>query len=631
MLLKHGIGIILFLASCLVFGQDSLKTRWVKDSVKVGTRFDIHVNRSGKVIYKITREQLERQYGRRLADILNEIPGMQIDGVFNSPNSSCNYSSRGGHVNQTLILIDGIPINNPLFNQAFYDLRNISIETIEAIEVLLGGLSTLYGSGASTGIIAIQTKRSTVKGINGEVNLNAGTWSSYAQSVILNGNYERFSFMVSAANSLNSFVPSPRNDNTSFGKRGFSLRASYQFNANFNLDVFGDYSMIDQFSGSSVGSQQLRLGAKGIYKLSKGTLETILHHSKNTIAPDFYDFTGTNTFSEIAYNLQINSFARVLSGVSFQHLNYSSIFKKNDYTIIDPFTSLFIAGPLGIDIQAGVRISTHSRYNSLVLYNINPSRNIAINSRINLKLFGSISTSFVSPTNFQFSTAYPDLPLKPEQNTSYEYGLSLNVERKLTITAVKFNRNEINSIPVFESRNTKRQIAVDGFSLDITKELSMAVSANADFTYLTSNTDIADGIYPAIKFGTSLTVSRIKNTKISIGYHYTDARTEQSGNVFYESNGRYYQSLIDYAKFDVVDFSTTYELPETGLLLYFSANNLLDRYMSPLTPSGQGSTIVSGSSQFSSSIGRNIVFGVKCDLKKARTFLATTRRTFFGF
>ena len=159
----------------------------------------------------------------------------------------------------------------------------------------------------------------------------------------------------------------------------------------------------------------------------------------------------------------------------------------------------------------------------------------------------------------------------------------------------------------------------------------MAVSANADFTYLTSNSDIADGIYPAIKVGTSLIVSCIKNAKISIGYHYTDARTEQLGNVFYESNGRYYQNLINYAKFDVVDFSTTYELPETGLLLYFSANNLLDRYMNPLTPSGQGSTIVSGSSQFSSSIGRNIVFGVKCDLKKARTFLATTRRTFFGF
>ena len=72
---------------------------------------------------------------------------------------------RGGRNHQVLILIDGIPVTDASGISLSYDLRLLPVEQIESIEIMKGASSTLYGSGASTGVINITLKKAGKKAI----------------------------------------------------------------------------------------------------------------------------------------------------------------------------------------------------------------------------------------------------------------------------------------------------------------------------------------------------------------------------------------------------------------------------------------------------------------------------------
>src|SRR5690606_30927457 len=148
--------ISVFLAVTVTRAQDSLTTILLKELVTTGTRFDVPVEKSGKTIYKLTTEDLQRNAGKSVADILNEVPGVQTDGNFGTRGTNIDYSVRGGRNKHTLVLIDGVPLNDPSGINAGYDLRYLPVSQIESIEVLKGGLSTLYGTGAAAGVINIK-------------------------------------------------------------------------------------------------------------------------------------------------------------------------------------------------------------------------------------------------------------------------------------------------------------------------------------------------------------------------------------------------------------------------------------------------------------------------------------------
>src|SRR5688572_9256636 len=74
--------------------QDSLKTHLLTEAVVTGTKFEVPVEKSGKVIFKIDANRLKT--GQPLTEILNEIPGVQMDGIFGTPGTNVSYFIRGG-------------------------------------------------------------------------------------------------------------------------------------------------------------------------------------------------------------------------------------------------------------------------------------------------------------------------------------------------------------------------------------------------------------------------------------------------------------------------------------------------------------------------------------------------------
>lgn len=146
------------LLSVSAYAQDSLQTIVLKQVVVTGTKFELQEEKSGKTIVKLGQKDIEQATGKTLGDLLQEVPGVQIDGNFGAPGSNLSYYVRGGRNKNTLILIDGVPLNDPSSINAEYDLRYIPLAQVESIEIFKGGLSTLYGTSASAGVISIKLK-----------------------------------------------------------------------------------------------------------------------------------------------------------------------------------------------------------------------------------------------------------------------------------------------------------------------------------------------------------------------------------------------------------------------------------------------------------------------------------------
>jgi iron complex outermembrane receptor protein len=125
----------------------------LQEMVVSATRSETSIASIPASVQVISADQISQQTGagRRVADILGQL----VPGLAPSSGGMSNFGQtlRGRN---TLVLIDGVSQNATRDN--FRQLNSITPESIERIEVI-SGASSVYGAGASGGIINIITKR----------------------------------------------------------------------------------------------------------------------------------------------------------------------------------------------------------------------------------------------------------------------------------------------------------------------------------------------------------------------------------------------------------------------------------------------------------------------------------------
>lgn len=102
----------------------------------------------------ITKKEIEQQGDRDVADVLREVPGMVLSRT-GSQGRATSLFTRGANSTHTLVLWNGIEINNPYF--AGYDWGRFSTAGVEQVEVVRGPYSALYGSDAVAGVVNVLT------------------------------------------------------------------------------------------------------------------------------------------------------------------------------------------------------------------------------------------------------------------------------------------------------------------------------------------------------------------------------------------------------------------------------------------------------------------------------------------
>ncbi|MFN2443801.1 MAG: TonB-dependent receptor plug domain-containing protein [Thermoanaerobaculia bacterium] len=102
----------------------------------------------------ITAEAIEDKALRDVADALREVPGLTVIRS-GSPGKIVSLFTRGGSSKDTLVLWNGIELNNPFFSG--FDWGRFSTAGVERIEVVRGPFSAIYGSDAVSGVVNIIT------------------------------------------------------------------------------------------------------------------------------------------------------------------------------------------------------------------------------------------------------------------------------------------------------------------------------------------------------------------------------------------------------------------------------------------------------------------------------------------
>ena len=124
-------------------------------------RQDRPLRDSSRPIYVVPREQIEVQGATTVQEALRYLPGVLSEGTTGGQlGAQSAQFIRGGDSTQTLILLDGRPINDLGFVGGF-DLAEFTTDFVERIEVFPGGSSALYGSSGVGGTINIVTQEPT--------------------------------------------------------------------------------------------------------------------------------------------------------------------------------------------------------------------------------------------------------------------------------------------------------------------------------------------------------------------------------------------------------------------------------------------------------------------------------------
>ena len=130
----------------------------------------------------INKEQLLRLSNYSLIDALRQIPSLWVDQQ-GGPGGITSINLRGSEPNHTLVLLDGVQLNDPTNTRGgAFDLNGINIESIERIEVIRGAQSAVYGSDALSGVIHIITTAPGKKSTTLNASLGSDDYSSVGVS-----------------------------------------------------------------------------------------------------------------------------------------------------------------------------------------------------------------------------------------------------------------------------------------------------------------------------------------------------------------------------------------------------------------------------------------------------------------
>lgn len=111
---------------------------------------------TGSTVTVITAEEIARRQYQFLADALRDAAGVAI-ARNGSSGGVASARLRGGTSGQTLVVIDGVVVNDPAAPQGGFNFANLDLVDIARVEVLRGPQSLLYGADAIGGVVSITT------------------------------------------------------------------------------------------------------------------------------------------------------------------------------------------------------------------------------------------------------------------------------------------------------------------------------------------------------------------------------------------------------------------------------------------------------------------------------------------
>ena len=443
------------------------------------SKYERKQSQTAKLVTIIDKQQLQDLQGRTLSEVLNTVTGVTINGANNSPGTNQRISIRGSSDGNVLLLIDGIPANDPSVISNYFDLNFINLSEVERIEILKGSHSTLYGSDAVSGVINIITKKAESRSFSPFASLHYGSYNTINASAGVNGNSKwlHYQTYLAAISTTGFSSAADTTGSGNFDKDGlqqyiFKNDLSFQLSQSVNWKFYSSYShykadvdaaAFTDDADFTVKNKNLQAGSAFGWK--KGNNNLRLHYQFNYVHRFYLDdsvsrgsfayysqnkYIGRTHFAELYDNFRKNKWS-VLMGGDYRFYNtdqfYRSIsqFGPFETELNDSLAKMWqlssyasvVYNYKGANIELGGRLNHHSKYGNNSTYTFNPSWLV----HEKLKLFANLATAFKTPSLFQLFDPYiGNKDLNPEKTKTFEAGFEIYKAAKAKLRTTVFYR-----------------------------------------------------------------------------------------------------------------------------------------------------------------------------------------------
>ena len=176
---SHWFALLLIVPSAMSWAQIAPPPNYdqkLSDVVVNATRSDTPLDQMPLNTTILTKEVLESSPDQTIDQALKNVPGVFLNDVpyYQKDPTGQSINVRGLGYGRTLVLIDGLPANDAFYGTVQWNL--VPMSSIESVEFVRGGVSSLYGNYGMGGVININTK--TPKNSSQEVSASYGSFGT---------------------------------------------------------------------------------------------------------------------------------------------------------------------------------------------------------------------------------------------------------------------------------------------------------------------------------------------------------------------------------------------------------------------------------------------------------------------
>lgn len=482
--------------------ESSLK---LSDTVITANRSAQAKKDSTAAVTVFTRDDIERLQPANVADLLNRVPGVQIQ-QSGGRGSQTGVFIRGASTAQNLVLIDGVRVGSATAGGANGALEHLSLEQIERIEVLRGARSAVYGADAIGGVIQIFTRRGSQEGLHARGRYAIGNKGSHERSLGLSGGSEATRFNLSA--SLDEISGTDRthksfasdHDHDAYRNRALSASLSHALTDSFSIggsllqqkgkteydNPAGRFDMTtfqnvparpyDNFQTSSASLfAQLEISPLWSSRLELGYSENRLSsHDKLFAGQD--DFNTYRDSASWLNTFQLNEQHQLLAGIDYHKdkVRSSTAYDKRNRDnkaafVQHRYTNDWFGTELGVRHDKNQQFGSENTWNAALSVPVNDANSLVL----------SYSEGFRTPTfNDLYWPGFSNPNLKPEKSVSYELQLRSQLTDIVSLETSLFQTKVRDQIRYQGNNDLKNvQTRINGFEASVLHEFDTVTTS----------------------------------------------------------------------------------------------------------------------------------------------------------
>jgi vitamin B12 transporter len=588
--------------------------------VVVANRAPEPLSKVGNSVTVLDQQTIQDSQKVDVSSLLATTPGITF--VRNGgPGTSTSVYVRGADSDHTIVLIDGVVLNDPSSTGGNFDFGNLLVGDISRIEILRGGQSTLYGSQAIGGVINIITAEPE-PGFNASAAAEGGSLGTALAKAAIGEKADNWSFRLGATYYATDSVPALDERYGGAGSDPFhdsvvSGRATYDFTPDVQFDERAYWtesrSFYDGYSPVTflLANYPQYENVRQVFDYTGLNFNFFDNQLKNRLAYEYTTTQHSDYNSAVDPITQSDSYRGNNSRVEYQGTwaivpGYQAVFgvqQEKSWADTTPDAPahadtgqvgeyLQVQGEVfpGLNLTAGER---HDHYDSFGQHYTGQFA-AAWSLPSSTVLRASWSQGYKAPSLYQLYSPYGNVALKPEQSTGGDAGVEQHLwNDRVTLSATYFlthfkNLIEFEDCPgsplcgtvgsEFGYYANFDRAKASGVELQAAATLTSALTVSANYSHIKTEDDTPGSatygqqLYQRPEDAANLAVTYAwpHSVKTTVAARYGGASVDENFNVYPTATVR----LGGYTLFDL---RASYDVT-ARLELYARVDNLTNKY-----------------------------------------------------